>query len=100
MSVQEQRLQEKQPMDNIPSPPASDNEHEFSLTDLLQPTMTLEQIKIIEMALAKIKSKRDALLLNEQQGKLFCFEEHAFFWHPKIVWNGKLIKKKYSFFFV
>jgi hypothetical protein len=47
----------------------SDNEHDFSLIDLLQPTMTLEQIRIIEVALAKIKTKRDALLSNEQQGK-------------------------------
>ncbi|KAI8335537.1 hypothetical protein BC941DRAFT_430588 [Chlamydoabsidia padenii] len=69
MSVQEQSLCEKQSTTvNIPSPPASDNEHDFSLTDLLQPTMTPEQIKIIELALAKIKSKRDALLLNEQEG--------------------------------
>jgi hypothetical protein len=36
------------------------------------------------MALAKIKSKRDALLLNEQQGKTFCFEETRFFFdNPK-----------------
>ncbi|KAI8343064.1 hypothetical protein BC941DRAFT_498176 [Chlamydoabsidia padenii] len=61
--------EQKQPnVGIIPSPPTSDNEHDFSLTDLLKPTMTLEQIKIIEMALAKIKSKRDALLSNEQQG--------------------------------
>ncbi|CAO3594355.1 unnamed protein product [Absidia cylindrospora] len=68
MSVQEHSLHNKQPTDDIPSPPTSDNEHDFSLTDLLQPTMTLEQIKIIELALAKIKSKRDALLSNDQQG--------------------------------
>ncbi|ORX43096.1 hypothetical protein DM01DRAFT_1340869 [Hesseltinella vesiculosa] len=52
----------------LPSPPAADNDKTFSLTDLLQPSMTLEQIKIIELALQKIKSKRDALLSKETQG--------------------------------
>lgn len=72
MSVQK-HLGSHQPtqpaVDMTPSPSTSDNEHDFSLIDLLQPTMTLEQIRIIELALAKIKSKRDALLSNEQQGK-------------------------------
>jgi hypothetical protein len=91
MSVQEHSLREKQStMDNIPSPPASDNEHDFSLTDLLQPTMTLEQIKIIEMALAKIKSKRDALLLNEQEGITNALTRPSL--TPNIEWDG-LIKK-------
>ncbi|CAO3589554.1 unnamed protein product [Absidia cylindrospora] len=67
MSVQEQRLQENNRW-TIFLLHLRPTMNEFSLTDLLQPTMTLEQIKIIEMALAKIKSKRDALLLNEQHG--------------------------------